>query len=902
MNIERNLILIKNEDKTEQITDCSKITNGKRDITFKNNKTYTYSSYNVEWSRNCIDIDPNAVIVYEKGIPISNVIKIIKFEELGYIRLIFKTGYNKLYHKSELDIQNNSLNDPNCKNHFSYLKELAANLDLENDNEFISKQFESIAAISPNSVLAKYLCRENINKLNYNNEIIFPFGFNISQKEATEKALTNQISVIEGPPGTGKTQTILNIIANVIMEEKTVAVVSNNNSATLNVLEKLKKYNVDFIAAYLGNKQNKTEFFETQNSKYPNIVGCDLSHDNIENIKSNLINSKNLLEQMLENKNKLAIAEMKKSELVTENDHFKKYSDNELQLSKALPRQISDEIMSLLLDYNMSIQKYGYIKFLHKLKFLIKYSIWNFRFYDNSPEIISTYLQQLYYKLKLEELNKEIESLENKLKKYNFDNEMKKYSENSITLLKYTLNKRYDTSKDRTIFDKDILWKDFGTFIKEYPVILSTTHSLRSCISKNYLFDYVIIDEASQVDIVTGALAFSCAKNVVIVGDLKQLPNVVNNKTKEISNNIYNRYKLHEAYNYSENSLLSSICKLFNDAPKTLLKEHYRCHPKIIDFCNKKFYNNQLIILTDENSCNSPLEVYKTVKGNHERNHYNQRQIDVIVKEILPRLKGKESIGIISPYRNQIEKLRSEINEENIEVDTVHKYQGREKKIILLSTVSDKRDEFMDDANLLNVAISRAEDKLIIVVSDNDELLNNSNIGDLIRYIEYNNLEIINSNLHSIFDLLYSSYSEKLLEFLKKNKKVSKYNSENLMNALIEKTLDYEEFKSLGKVLHYPLKMLIRDTSKLDEKEFKYVANSLTHIDFFIFRKIDKAPVLVVEVDGYAFHANNPKQLERDRMKDEILEKYNIPILRLPTNGSGEEDILKEKLVKVLVN
>ncbi|WP_278286707.1 AAA domain-containing protein, partial [Clostridium sp. LS] len=53
------------------------------------------------------------------------------------------------------------------------------------------------------------------------------------------------------------------------------------------------------------------------------------------------------------------------------------------------------------------------------------------------------------------------------------------------------------------------------------------------------------------------------------------------------------------------------MCKLFNDVPKTLLKEHYRCHPKIIDFCNKKFYDNQLIILTNENSCDSPLEVYK---------------------------------------------------------------------------------------------------------------------------------------------------------------------------------------------------------------------------------------------------------------------------------------------------
>uniref|UniRef100_UPI001177DC1B DUF2726 domain-containing protein n=1 Tax=Clostridium sp. LS TaxID=1352601 RepID=UPI001177DC1B len=78
------------------------------------------------------------------------------------------------------------------------------------------------------------------------------------------------------------------------------------------------------------------------------------------------------------------------------------------------------------------------------------------------------------------------------------------------------------------------------------------------------------------------------------------------------------------------------------------------------------------------------------------------------------------------------------------------------------------------------------------------------------------------------------------------------------------------------------------------------VTNSLTHADFLIFRKIDKAPVLVVEVDGYAFHANNPKQLGRDRMKDGILEKYNIPILRLATNGSMEEERLKDRLSEIL--
>lgn len=62
--------------------------------------------------------------------------------------------------------------------------------------------------------------------------------------------MENQISVIQGPPGTGKTQTILNIIANILMQGKTVQIVSNNNSATENVYEKLSssKYNLGFVA------------------------------------------------------------------------------------------------------------------------------------------------------------------------------------------------------------------------------------------------------------------------------------------------------------------------------------------------------------------------------------------------------------------------------------------------------------------------------------------------------------------------------------------------------------------------------------------------------------------------------------------------------------------------------
>lgn len=60
--------------------------------------------------------------------------------------------------------------------------------------------------------------------------------------------------------------------------------------------------------------------------------------------------------------------------------------------------------------------------------------------------------------------------------------------------------------------------------------------------------------------------------------------------------------------------------------------------PKIINFCNQKFYRGELIIMTTDKGEEDVLSVVKTVAGNHERNHYSQRQIDVIKNEIIPNM------------------------------------------------------------------------------------------------------------------------------------------------------------------------------------------------------------------------------------------------------------------------
>lgn len=895
MDNNKYLIFINGSNKTEEIEKISYTNQSKIGIKFYSNITvYSYSKNKVCILKDPKQIDTSTCLIYLDGSCLSNIEKMLDFQ--SYVKISYQNGRECVYAKSRITIEKDVLNDRKTKKVLEYFKQLAQNIDTEND--FLFNQYEKMTQLSEKSILAKYLNTSQIDSFNNNSLNIFPFGFNLSQETAITKALTHQVSIIEGPPGTGKTQTILNILANIIMQNKTVAIVSNNNAATMNVFDKLKKYDLSFISAFLGNNLNKEEFFSNQNLTYPNLTDIITSDLELKNLKENIENDANLLKELLSTQNELALSKQELEELLIEKRYFLElYEKKEIKAKKYMSffRQNSQRSLSLWADFEHLQSTNKNISLFFKIKNLLKFGIFSFSFYDYPLDEIILLLQNSFYILKEKELKKQISTLEKQLKKFNFENAMTLHSKKSMIVFKTYLAQKYKLSDERKRFDSDVLWKNFKSFVTEYPIILSTTHSLRNSTGKNFLYDYLIIDESSQVDIVAGSLALSCAKNVIVVGDLKQLPHIVTEESEEIVENVFNNYKLNPFYHY-KNNLLLSMSNIFKDAPKTLLKEHYRCHPKIIGFCNKKFYNNELIILTKPTNENEiPLVLYKTVDGNHARGTYNQRQIDVITNEILPIITN-DNIGIISPFRIQVNKLTNEVKTNtSIEVDTVHKFQGREKNIIIITTVVDLENEFADNLNLLNVAISRAIDKLYVVVSDNEK---NKNMKDLVNYIRYNNYDIQESKIYSIFDLLYQNYAPYLNTYLNKLKKVSQYKSENLMNVVIENILNNEEFQHLGVMLNYSLNKIIKDTSLLNDEEKTFVESQWSHIDFIIYSKINKQIVLAIEVDGWAFHENNPKQLIRDKIKDNVLDKYSIPMIRFATNGSQEE----EKLFKYLKN
>lgn len=815
------------------------------------------------------------------------------------IGIVFKNGTKEfLYSRARARIVRTAVTSDKAFNVFNYLQEIADTVGLktEEGNNILWGSYQSIGQIPEDSILSSFLNGTLPTGNNhYPNPDFFPFGFNLSQRNAVNLAFANKLNVIEGPPGTGKTQTILNIIANAVLNGQSVAVVSSNNSATKNVYEKLEKNGIEFIAALLGNSQNKKEFIDSQ-KEIPDLSKFYLSEEEKANFKEKAITLVAELSENLDKKNELALSKLQLENIKTEYEHFKETYKDKTEKTVSFKRNITAEkILEFWITIESLANRGKKIGFIKRLIFRLKYGIKDKTFYTNTIDEMIFICQLKYYPTKIGELTERIEFLENSLNAFAFDTKMQEYTGMSMQLLKAELYKRYNQQIREPYTISELRYKS-NDFIKDYPVIMSTTYSLRQSLSDKISYDYVIIDESSQVDLATGALALSCAKRAVIVGDVKQLPNVVDANMKEKTDLIFNSYKLQSSYRYSDHSLLTSILELFPDVPKTLLREHYRCHPKIIEFCNKKFYDNQLIIHTEYTDKRQPLVVYKTAQGNHARERMNQRQIDIIKQEIIPNEKLEDAdLGIVTPYRNQTNALQRTFQGTSIKADTVDKFQGRENEVIILSTVDNEISDFTDNPNRLNVAVSRAVDQLIVVVNGNDNE-KDSNISDLIKYIEYNNFSIVQSELNSIFDLLYKGYEEERAKIISKSGKVSAFDSENLMFGLIKQVLAEDKFLKYDVLLHFPIRQLIKDFSKLDEQEKKYASNPLTHLDFLIYNKLGKIPVLGIEVDGFEFHKDGTKQADRDKAKDRILEKYNFPLLRFRTNESNEKEKLTLKL------
>jgi superfamily I DNA and/or RNA helicase len=309
----------------------------------------------------------------------------------------------------------------------------------------------------------------------------------------------------------------------------------------------------------------------------------------------------------------------------------------------------------------------------------------------------------------------------------------------------------------------------FKTLLQVFPCWATTTNYVSDsipCVAG--LFDLVIIDEASQCDIASCLPLLFRAKRAVIVGDNNQLKFIsfmrnVTNTSFKAKNHLKLSY--YDVLDYRENSMYD-FAQFFTTARPCILKKNYRNYANIFHFSGKKFYGNNIMSVRTAspekiNDTLTPVlglaklddvKVSSTKQGNLAEAKAIINKIKAIINS---ENNEKTSIGVVSPFRGQVELLQDmiskqfttdEIKQHGIKVGTAHTFQGDEKDVILISwvvtpTSPRQNHTFINNKNLFNVAITRACNSCISYTSVDTEDIPDGLLKEYLEYIKKHGVE-----------------------------------------------------------------------------------------------------------------------------------------------------------------
>ncbi|MFX0084782.1 MAG: AAA domain-containing protein [Candidatus Hodarchaeota archaeon] len=279
----------------------------------------------------------------------------------------------------------------------------------------------------------------------------------------------------------------------------------------------------------------------------------------------------------------------------------------------------------------------------------------------------------------------------------------------------------------------DLLLKNLNLTYQDLmisPIVATTTITLSRAIYDDLYFDTVVIDEASQMPEPYILSAITKGEKFILVGDDKQLsPLVKSSQAEKLGFNI---------------SLFERLRKMYPES-SALLRYQYRMHDNLLHFSNFRFYDNQVQTATPEISKqllwdilpskdlkvidkpifqtildpDQPL-IYVGAHTNFDRKkRINSGESEIIREIISYYLKigiKNHHIGVIAPFRGQVAEIIRRINPHSgIIVDTIDRFQGSDKEIIILSLCTLSSPHILEDERRMNVALTRAKKKLIIV-------------------------------------------------------------------------------------------------------------------------------------------------------------------------------------------
>lgn len=484
---------------------------------------------------------------------------------------------------------------------------------------------------------------------------------NDNQVKAVKKGVGNEnILLIQGPPGTGKTTVIAEIVHQLLEKDQKVLVTSQTHIAVDNVLEKLVDNDIDAQLLRIGNDDSiansaRPFTFERQLPRYSDL---------------------------LERFNRLKLSRVKEW----------------LELHKAGSTDASafeEESRNMFSTWaSENNLHHGKRAFFRK------------KWYD-------------FLTIILREKPKGLRKQQDLLRQWS------KLLRNSDELASFMLFRSLD-------------------------VVFSTCIGIatdRRMAKTDMKFDVVILDEAGKANLSETMVALSKGAKLILVGDHKQLPPYFDQERIEFFANQEPDLKEDSirkalASSFFEHLIQLSAQNRFPESNIIMLDKQFRMHPDISSFVSKSFYGEQLkdapntknnvarmqfplnqqVVFIDTRSYQNPFEEQR------DKSFINPAETELILKHVIPQFLEKniayKDFAIISPYKAQCTYVKEqaaknpEIEEEQLQVETLDSFQGKELDIIIFSfcrSSMENRVGFLDDSRRLNVAFSRARKKLILV-------------------------------------------------------------------------------------------------------------------------------------------------------------------------------------------
>ena len=673
---------------------------------------------------------------------------------------------------------------------------------------------------------------------------------NIDQMRVVYNSMVNHVTYVKGPPGTGKTETIFNVLLSAFANDKSVLVCSNNNHPVDDIFAKMTKSLVRRVGKEQGDEiirfpiirlGNNEELKETLNKLKAALEYAHKHKDSRTN------------ESMTQNSKSKALSSFKElKELLKKYEERRELEDKILKLEKIRPLARAD-VLQKEIDKQINLQKEKLDSSLvvveedvtrYAISASEDLSFQNFLYYSSLArfkKLLSTANADLREIICLESPDEAVQ----KLNKYLKDD------------------------------------KNLRRFLDIFPIVVTTNLSCDKLGEPKPHFDLCIMDEAGQCNVASSLVAIIRADDLLLVGDTNQLQPVTVLET-DANDYLMSKYNIKPDYDYIHNSILSTMLRKDQNSKSILLRYHYRCGKRIAGFVNQRFYEKQLKLLNTNEGSLVYIDVQNTFNP-EARNAYDEEARSIVG---LIKKNGYHDVGIVTPFVNQAALINTYLAANKIydvKAGTIHTLQGSERSTIILSaalsikTGKKTMDWIKDNHELINVAVTRAKERLVFVGDKRAiDVLSGEDKNDIKVLSDYvfKNGELIVPKSDVVIHSDFSNNSQSEKDFFET---VAPYFNRRKTKMRIERNVAVKDaIKNIRP----------QDLTAIGQKEFDLVVQANQGMFGRTYRTI-----VVFEIDG-GEHVGSSITAARDRIKEQICASYNIKLIRIANSQVKDYELI----------